>query len=146
MTRSGNGKVRSSKRKGVSSALSLVALYIGCLFVSAVVNRLSWLVLVLYFVASIVAFAVYAWDKSAARRGKWRTAESSLHLMGLLFGWPGALAAQRLLRHKSSKKEFLFVFWLTVFLNIAAVVYLAWLGDASVINRTMDSIWQNLNY
>jgi hypothetical protein len=44
------------------------------------------------------------------------------------FGWPGALAAQRLLRHKSSKQSFQFVFWVTVILNCCV---LAWFFSAS---------------
>lgn len=76
-----------------------------------------------YLAASAVAFVAYAIDKSAARNGQWRTQESTLHLIGLIGGWPGALAAQRLLRHKSRKQSFQVVFWTTVVLNCCA---LAW--------------------
>lgn len=78
----------------------------------------------LYLIASCVAFAAYALDKSAARNDRWRTPERTLHLFALLGGWPGALAAQRWLRHKSGKRSFQAVFWVTVLLNCAA---LAWL-------------------
>ena len=54
-----------------------------------------------YLVMSLVAFAAYAVDKSAAKRGAWRTPESTLHTLELLCGWPGAWLAQRLLRHKT---------------------------------------------
>ena len=87
-----------------------------------------------YFVASCITFIAYAWDKSAAQRGKWRTAESNLHVLALVGGWPGALAAQRLLRHKSSKQKFLVVYWLTVFLNVAAIGYVVWHGDFGLIH------------
>lgn len=110
-------------------AVSLTVLFVGFLLVSVYSNRISWLVLAGYFVASCVTFIAYAWDKSAARRGKWRTAESTLHFLALAGGWPGALAAQRLLRHKSSKQKFLVVYWLTVFLNVAAVGYFVWRGE-----------------
>ncbi|WP_272956342.1 DUF1294 domain-containing protein [Cupriavidus necator] len=36
-------------------------------------------------------------------------------------GWPGALAAQHLLRHKNRKQEFQIVFWATVALHIGAL-------------------------
>lgn len=75
-----------------------------------------------YGVASVVAFIAYAIDKSAAVGGGWRTAESSLHLLALVGGWPGALVAQRVFRHKTSKAEFRVVFWATVVVNVAGFV------------------------
>jgi uncharacterized membrane protein YsdA (DUF1294 family) len=42
----------------------------------------------------------------------------------LFGGWPGALLAQRTLRHKSSKMEFQRVYWITVALNCAALGFL----------------------
>ena len=69
-------------------------------------------------VVSFITFLVYAIDKNAARKRGWRVPEKLLHLLALLGGWPGALASQRLLRHKCSKRPFLVVFWLTVALNL----------------------------
>lgn len=74
--------------------------------------------------ASVVCFIAYALDKSAARRGQRRTPERSLLLLGLCGGWPGALLAQRWLRHKSSKTSFQLKFWLTVAINLAALAAL----------------------
>ena len=71
---------------------------------------------------SLVTFIVYAMDKAAARAGRWRTSEATLHLLALAGGWPGALVAQRLLRHKSSKRQFRVVFWTTVWLNLAGLL------------------------
>ncbi|NHQ87825.1 DUF1294 domain-containing protein [Iodobacter sp. HSC-16F04] len=76
-----------------------------------------------YLAVSIVAFIAYALDKSAARNDRWRTEERTLHLLALLGGWPGALLAQRVLRHKSKKTAFLRVFWATVLVNCAALVW-----------------------
>lgn len=73
---------------------------------------------------SLLTFVVYAWDKAAAQAQRWRTAESTLHLMALAGGWPGALLAQQWLRHKSAKREFRVVFWATVVLNVAGLVLL----------------------
>jgi uncharacterized membrane protein YsdA (DUF1294 family) len=71
---------------------------------------------------SIICFLAYAFDKSAARSGRWRTAESTLLLLGLAGGWPGAILAQQWLRHKSNKLSFRSAFWVTVVLNIVAFV------------------------
>lgn len=74
---------------------------------------------------SALTFIVYAVDKSAAQQGAWRTSESTLHLLALIGGWPGALLAQQMLRHKSSKAAFRDVFWCTAALNVLAFVFLA---------------------
>ncbi|NOJ84020.1 DUF1294 domain-containing protein [Myxococcus xanthus] len=79
----------------------------------------------LYLGASVVTFLAYAIDKPAARRGAWRIAERALHWLALMGGWPGALVAQQVLRHKSTKAEFRTVFWATVVLNLAGFCFLA---------------------
>ncbi|HPU50841.1 MAG TPA: cold shock and DUF1294 domain-containing protein [Burkholderiaceae bacterium] len=86
--------------------------------------RPSGLVALVYLAASLIAFVVYAVDKSAARRGGQRVPEASLHLLALAGGWPGALLAQQFLRHKSTKAEFRSVFWGTVIINVAGFVLL----------------------
>jgi len=70
-----------------------------------------------YLVVSAATFLAYAADKSAARRHARRTPESTLHLLALAGGWPGALVAQQLLRHKTAKLRFRIMFWATVLLN-----------------------------
>ncbi|NIM43213.1 MAG: DUF1294 domain-containing protein [Hydrogenophaga sp.] len=75
-----------------------------------------------YVAASAVAFMAYAMDKSAAVGGGWRIRESRLHLLALVGGWPGALLAQQVLRHKTSKAEFRGVFWGTVVGNVVGLV------------------------
>ena len=77
-----------------------------------------------YLMVSIVTVFAYAFDKSAAVRGSWRTSEGTLHVLGLLCGWPGALLAQKGLRHKSTKQSFRTRFWITVLLNLLAFVAL----------------------
>ncbi|MEO6276959.1 cold shock and DUF1294 domain-containing protein [Roseateles sp.] len=75
-----------------------------------------------YSAMSMATFIVYALDKRAARNpgvgGAWRVAENTLHGLALLCGWPGALLAQEMLRHKSVKPAFRRLFWLTVVLNV----------------------------
>lgn len=78
----------------------------------------------IYVAGSAVCFALYAVDKSAAKAGRWRTSENTLLLMGLACGWPGAVVAQKLLRHKSHKRSFAARFWATVVINVAVFLYL----------------------
>lgn len=82
------------------------------------------LVAVIYVAVSIVCFVMYAIDKAAAKAGRWRTSENTLLLLGLACGWPGAMLAQTLLRHKANKASFKGRFWITVLLNIAVFAYL----------------------
>lgn len=77
-----------------------------------------------YLALSITAFALYGWDKAAARRGGRRTPEMALHLIALAGGWPGALLGQRVFRHKTVKQPFRAVFWCTVALNCAGAAWL----------------------
>lgn len=77
-----------------------------------------------YGAASIAAFCAYGFDKAAAKGQRWRTPESTLHLLGLVGGWPGALLVQQLFRHKTAKRSFIVGFWFTVVVNSAAFV--AW--------------------
>jgi uncharacterized membrane protein YsdA (DUF1294 family)/cold shock CspA family protein len=75
-----------------------------------------------YVVTSIACFAAYAVDKSAAGAGGWRISERNLLMLGLAGGWPGAIVAQQVLRHKSSKASFRAAFWATVVLNVAGFI------------------------
>lgn len=62
---------------------------------------------------------VYRHDKRAAARrdGSRRWSETTLQLWALAGGWPGALMAQRVMRHKARKWGFLAVFWAIVVLE-----------------------------
>lgn len=77
-----------------------------------------------YIGLSIITYFAYALDKSKAKRGTWRIQESTLHLLSLLGGWPGAAFAQQYLRHKSAKKPFRIVYWATVIINLVLFVWL----------------------
>ena len=77
-----------------------------------------------YLLISLLTFVIYAKDKSDAAKGSWRIPENTLHFLSLIGGWPGALLAQQVLRHKSKKQPFRFVFYLTVLLNCGLLVCL----------------------
>lgn len=67
---------------------------------------------------NLATFAAYGIDKAAAMRGKRRIPESVLHLLGLSGGWPAALVARRIFRHKTKKRAFIIVFWLVAAANL----------------------------
>ena len=98
--------------------------FIGLLAISAVFGKLPPGIVVLYIAMSLLTYLFYYLDKSAARNGGWRRKESTLHVLALLGGWPGALLARHRLRHKTRKQPFRFIFWLTVLGNIGALVWL----------------------
>ncbi|EHJ91444.1 DUF1294 domain-containing protein [Vreelandella boliviensis] len=82
------------------------------------------LIVALYAVVSILAYVTYAIDKKAAIKNRRRVSEKSLHLLGVLGGWPGALLAQQRLRHKTQKNAFQVTFWLTVVVNLVCIGWL----------------------
>ncbi|MFA5110890.1 MAG: cold shock and DUF1294 domain-containing protein [Desulfobaccales bacterium] len=108
----------------INVSLTLAIAFLVFVSGSVFTGQLPFAVLAFYFVASTIAFVGYALDKSAARNDQWRTRESTLHLFALIGGWPGALAAQNLLRHKTKKQSFQIVFWVTVVLNCGALGWL----------------------
>jgi len=75
---------------------------------------------------SLVTFGVYGYDKSQATRNAPRVPEAILHLLGLLGGTPGAFVAMRVFHHKTIKRSFQTVFWITVALQVG--ILLLWLS------------------
>ena len=103
----------------------LIALvFLSVVGMSVFIAGMPILILYIYLAASFITFLVYAIDKSAAKSGAWRKQETTLHALALVGGWPGAMIAQQTLRHKSSKRSFRNVFWLTVVLNCGFYIWL----------------------
>ena len=79
----------------------------------------------LYAAMSIVTFAAFGLDKLAARRGRRRVPEQTLQLLALFGGWPGALLAMPVFRHKRRKGSFVEVLVLIVLVHVAAIAIVA---------------------
>lgn len=111
---------------GLPLALATATLFFILLVGLLVLDELPVTLLAAYGLFSGVAFLMYGADKAAAEQGRWRTSESTLHTIALVGGWPGALVARRVFRHKTTKQPFRTIFWVTVIANcvaLAGVVY-----------------------
>lgn len=73
---------------------------------------------------SFLTFALYGYDKWQARRAGARIRETTLHLLALAGGWPGAWLGQIVWRHKTRKWAFRLTALLVAALNMAAITWL----------------------
>ncbi|MBR9830123.1 MAG: DUF1294 domain-containing protein [Oceanospirillales bacterium] len=117
-------KRRSPQHRGAADVVMPVLALFAVLVVAVLMEYLPWQLPLLMAVLSGVTFVVYAMDKSAAQKNQYRTPESTLHMLALVGGWPGALCAQKILRHKSVKAAFRSVFWGTVVVNLGMLGFL----------------------
>lgn len=116
-----------AKRRAWAIPFALLVLL--ALPVATAFGHLRHEVIALYWTVSAATFFAYGWDKASAARKKWRTQESTLLVLGLIGGWPGALIAQEVLRHKTAKASFQAAFWLSIAVNLGALTSsLVWLG------------------
>ncbi len=121
----------SLRRRGRVSLLPLLVVPLFVILFILILARWNvpiW-VLVLYPAMSVATFFLYLLDKRAALEGTWRVRETTLLLAGMLGGWPGAVVAQQVLRHKNRKWEFQAAFWCLAVLNIAIFLLLIWYKD-----------------
>ena len=79
-----------------------------------------------YALMSAISFLLYGLDKRASMRGGWRTSETRLHLVELLGGWPGALLAQRVFRHKTRKQPFVAALYFVVGMQALGLAFAYW--------------------
>lgn len=132
---------KPTNRQSIQTLVIVAALFLVIISVSLLTNRVSLLIPGIYIGMSLLTFIIYAFDKSAAKKGTWRIKEKTLHLLSLACGWPGALIAQQKLRHKSRKVSFQIVFWLTVLLNSGALIWLFTPTGSNFLNKIVFNIW-----
>lgn len=73
---------------------------------------------------NITTFIAYWVDKRAAQRGAWRVSENNLHLLEFMGGWIGAYFGQKLLHHKSSKKNYQRMYKVMIVMEFAAIYFI----------------------
>jgi len=103
----------------------VVSAFLVALAIAILIGTLQPIFLGLYAFMSILLYLIYAGDKSAAQSGRWRTSETTLHLVAILGGWPGGLIARHKLRHKTIKQPFRLFFWCTVVINVIGLIYIS---------------------
>ena len=114
---------RSHSQQRFTEFTFIIPLLLGMALILFALQQNSYLGLWLLGMSVVSLFSYYV-DKRAAASQRWRIPEARLHVQDLLGGWVGGLLARQLWRHKTSKKPFVWVFWLTALLNIAAVMAL----------------------
>jgi len=120
----GAAKVGASVAPGVWVAAAVALVFFTILAGLFHQGYLPVSIMAAYGGVSLAVFVMYSFDKRAAQRGGQRTAEKTLHFFELCCGWPGALLAQQVFRHKTRKGSYQFVFWLAVLANLGALGWL----------------------
>jgi len=91
-------------------------------------DMIGWFYLGLVLLIGGVTLVLYRWDKrQAAKEGRQRVAEGTLHLMELLGGWLGGAIARVWFKHKSKKRTFRVVSWAIVLMHLGLVAGWCWL-------------------
>ncbi len=115
---------RPTRRRLDAASITALAAFALLYGVAVVMQRVPPWVGLLYLGASLLACVFYTVDKAAARAGRERIPEAMLLSLGLAGGWPGAIVAQQLLRHKTAKRSFRIRFWISVAGNVAAFAWI----------------------
>ena len=74
-------------------------------------------------IMNILTFIVYGVDKHKAKKGKWRVPESTLILLAVLGGAPGAGIGMLVWHHKTRKPKFYITIPVLVFLQVAVYIF-----------------------
>lgn len=119
----------SPRSKGLMLACAIAAAFFTLLSALSAAGHMPMQLLAAYALLSVITFAMYGIDKAAAGKGRRRTPEATLLFAGLFGGWPGALVAQRLFRHKTRRQPFQAIFWCGVVVNCGVVGWLIYAGE-----------------
>ena len=116
---------RPAKRRFDRPSVAVLIAFASLYALAAALRGVPLWLSLLYAGASALSFALYAVDKAAAIDKRDRIPESMLLWLGFVGGWPGAIVAQQVLRHKTGKLTFRIRFWLSVAANVALFVWFA---------------------
>ena len=89
-------------------------------------NTITILLTAYFAIINIVAFIAYGVDKHKAKKGKWRTPETTLLTLAFAGGALGAWCGMRVFRHKTQHWKFRILVPLSLLAWISLVVW--WLS------------------
>lgn len=85
-----------------------------------------WILLIIYVVMSVVAFAAFGLDKYKAKTDRWRTKEKTLFLFAILGGGVGAFLGMQVFRHKTQHKQFVIGIPLIMIIQLILIGVVLW--------------------
>ena len=85
-----------------------------------------WIVLVVVFVMSVIAFAAFGLDKYKAKTDRWRTKEKTLFLFAILGGGIGAFLGMQVFRHKTRHTQFVVGIPLIMIIQLILIAFVVW--------------------
>jgi uncharacterized membrane protein YsdA (DUF1294 family) len=71
-----------------------------------------------FLLINLLGFLLMGYDKSQARRGRWRISEATFFFIGLIGGALGLFLAMRVYRHKTKHLSFVIGIPLMLIINI----------------------------
>ena len=78
----------------------------------------------IFIVVNVFAFLFFWADKRAAELGERRISESTLLMLAIIGGSPGAIAGQQYWRHKTRKEPFRMMLFSIPLIQIAGLMWL----------------------
>ena len=85
-------------------------------------NSLKFIIIYIITINLITFLSMYI-DKKKAKKGKWRTKESTLFMLVLLGGGIGGICGMYLFRHKNRKSRFVFGFPAILIIQILFIIW-----------------------
>jgi len=104
---------RAFLRYGVLVVISFTLIYYLTHYRLHFINLWAFLVAI-----NVTVFLSYGFDKLLAKLGWLRFPEILLHIQAFFGGVAGALAAQQIFWHKTTKRSFQIIFWLIFVLQV----------------------------
>lgn len=89
-------------------------------------NDICFLTTLVFYMMNVITFGLYGYDKHQAYYCKWRIPEVVLLGFTILLGSIGSLLGMKLFRHKTKKKKFRIISWISlpVSLILVFLIYL----------------------